>query len=447
MILVAAHGGRCSRVEVLTHVIVLRRRLAREATERWRLALYSLLVAVITASCGGGSASERRDAPSGQPADAPRDVQVVAARPDRILRKIAVTGTLAAEDQVTLSMKVAGRLSHLSVDLGSRVTGGQVVARLIPTDFNLRESQAAAAWQQARARLGLPPDGTDDKVDIEQTAIVRSAKALLDEARLNRDRTQTFVARGISAKATLDAAEAALQVADSRYQDALEEVRNRQAMLEQRRTELELARQAVRDSALTAPLDGMVRERHASVGQFLAAGTPVVTIVRVHPLRLRLAVPERDAALVRTRQEVQVTVEGDPVVHTGRVARISPAFDETSRTLMVEAEVPNPRAELRPGSFATATIVTTTADDALLVPTSAIVTFAGVDKVLVARDGKVSEKRVTLGHRDPERTEIVAGIAAGDPVVVRPGNLVDGAPVRITAGSAPAAPVERATAR
>ena len=422
-------------------MIVFPRRLVRGASER-RLVPIPLLLA-LTVACGGGTASERPEA--SRVAGEARQVEVSPARADSLVRKIAVTGTLAAEEQVTLSMKVAGRLDQLSVDLGSRVTQGQVLARLVPTDFNLRENQARAALQQARARLGLPLDGGDNRIDIEQTAIVRSARALLDEARLNRDRTETFVQRGISAKATLDAAEAALQVADSRYQDALEEVRNRQALLEQRSTELELARQAVRDSSLTAPLDGMVRERHASAGQFLAAGAPVVTIVRVHPLRLRLAVPERDAQLVRARQEVQVTVEGDAVVHTGRIARVSPAIDETSRTLMVEAEIPNPRAELRPGSFATATIVTTTTDQALVIPTSAIVTFAGVDKVLIAREGKVAEKRVTVGRRDAALAEIVEGLSAGDAVIVRPGNLVEGAPVRVT--NAAAGGVERANAR
>ena len=90
---------------------------------------------------------------------------------DRLIRAITVTGTLAAEEQVTLSMKVTGRLQDLYVDLGSRVTRGQVLARLTPTDFNLRENQAEAALQQARARLGLPVQGDDDRIDPEKTSI------------------------------------------------------------------------------------------------------------------------------------------------------------------------------------------------------------------------------------------------------------------------------------
>jgi RND family efflux transporter MFP subunit len=398
-----------------------------------------MAVAVATLAACKASSASRDTPPRGGDVSEAREVQVVPAAEDRLIRAITVTGTLAAEQEVTLSMKVTGRLQELYVDLGSRVTRGQVLARLTPTDFNLRENQAEAALQQARARLGLPVQGDDDRIDAEKTSIVRSAKALLDEARLTRERTATFVERGISAKAALDSADASLQVADSRYQDALEEVRNRQAVLEQRRTELELARQAVRDSSLTSPLDGMVRERHVTVGQYLAAGSPAVTIVRVHPLRLRVAVPERDSHTVRVNQVVQVTVEGDTTSYPGRVARVSPAIDEASRSLMVEAEVPNPSGVLRPGSFANAAIVSTDSDRAVIVPTSALVTFAGVEKVLSIKDGKVVEKRVTVGRRTAERLEILNGLAVGDPVIAQPGNLVDGTPVRVAGGRAPVA--------
>ncbi len=382
----------------------------------------------VSSGCQASSAS--RQAPGDESAE-PREVQLVTAAEERLVRAITVTGTLAAEEQVTLSLKVTGRLQDLYVDLGSRVRRGQVLARLVPTDFTLREAQAVAALQQARARLGLSADGDDARVDPVQTGLVRSAAALLEEARLNRARTKEFFDRGIAAKAALDSADASLQVADSRYQDALEEVRNRQAVLEQRRTELELARQAVRDSSLTSPLDGMVRERHATVGQYLAVGSPVVTIVRVHPLRLRVAVPERESQLVRVDQQVRVTVEGDPTPHPGRVARVSPAIDETTRTLMVEAEIPNADGQLRPGAFANATIVSADTDRAVIVPAAALVTFAGVEKVLSVKDGKVVEKRVSVGRRAGGRLEILTGLAAGEAVIAEPGNLVEGMPVRV----------------
>jgi multidrug efflux pump subunit AcrA (membrane-fusion protein) len=193
-------------------------------------------------------------------------VKVLRVNRTPLVRSVTVTGTLAAEEQVMLSLKVTGRLEALNVDLGSRVSRGQVIARLTPTDFDLRLQQAIAALQQARARLGLPADGEDDTVEIERTALVRQQKALLDEAKLQRDRLATFVERGISAKADLDTAEAQVQVAESRYQDALEEARNRQAVLAQRRSELALARQQLEDTTLKSPIDGIVRERLAFAG-------------------------------------------------------------------------------------------------------------------------------------------------------------------------------------
>jgi RND family efflux transporter MFP subunit len=340
-----------------------------------------------------------------------------------------VTGTLAADEQVMLSMKVTGRLDQLLVDLGSPVARGQVIARLTPTDFELRRRQAEAALQQARARLGLPPDGESDEIDIDTTSVVRQARAALDEARRARDRVATFVKRGISARADLETADAQLQIAEGRYQDALEEVRNRQALLAQRRSELALARQQVDDAVLRSPIDGMVRERHAFAGEYRAAGTPIVTVVRQNPLRLQLAVPERAAAHVRLGQAVLVSVEGDSQSYEGKVARLSPAIVEGTRTLPIEAEVPNGRGRLRPGSFARAEIVTEQSTG-LVVPESALVVFAGVEKLLLVQDGKVHERKVRSGRRLDARVEIVDGLTQGEVVIIEPGGLADGATVR-----------------
>jgi RND family efflux transporter MFP subunit len=248
------------------------------------------------------------------------------------------------------------------------------------------------------------------------------------------DRAQAFVKDGIGSQATLDEANASFKVAEGRYQDAIEEVRNRQALLTQRRTELELAKQALTDSTLTAPFAGRVRERHATPGQFLGTGAPVVTIVKVNPLRLRLSIPEREAAAVRPGLAVRVLLEGDPTPHAGRVARISPAIEETSRTLSIEAEVSNPTGTLRPGAFANAEVVTESSESAILIPETALASFAGVDKVFVVTAGKATERRVTLGRRHDGQVEVLSGLKVGEAVVTVPGNLVDGEAV--TTGAA-----------
>lgn len=349
----------------------------------------------------------------------------------RMPRTVTVTGTLAAEDSIILALKVTGRLAELGVDLGSRVRRGQVVGRLDPTDFKLRLDQAQAALQQARVRLGLPPEGTSDRVEAEQTSIVRQAKAVLDEAKLTRERFAQLFKMELIAKAQLDTAVANEQVAEGRYQDALEEVRNRQAILVQRRTELELARQALTDTELRSPADGMIRERRASVGEFLAAGAPIAMLVRIHPLRLQLAIPERAAADVRVGQDVRVNVDGDSGVYTGRVVRLSPSIQEQNRTLTVEAEVPNPSGVLRPGSFARAEIVIAADQPAVFVPASSIVVFAGIEKVLMVRGGKAEERRIVTGRREKDRVEVIEGLKAGEGIVAEPGNLTGGQAVTV----------------
>jgi len=360
-----------------------------------------------------------------------RQVRLAVAIETEAARTVSANGTLAADEQFILGTKVIGRLGEISVDLGSRVKKGQAIARIDPSDYRLRVEQAQAALQQARVRLGLPASGNNDKVDVEQTATVRQAAAVLKEARLSHERMVELWERKLVARAELDAAVSQLAVADGRYQDAIEEVRNRQAILVQRRSELEIARQQLADTIIVSPIDGAVSERQAAVGQYLPAGAPVVTLVRTHPLRLRLAVPEREARLVRVGQIVELTVEGDANEYQGRVARLSPAIAESNRTLMMEAEVPNVQGMLRPGSFAKANIVVEAGQRIVTVPADSIVTFAGIEKVLTVANGTAVEKRVRTGRRIDKQVEIIEGLGAGEQVVVAPGNLVSGEPVQV----------------
>jgi RND family efflux transporter MFP subunit len=377
--------------------------------------------------CSGGEAqvAASRGAAANLPA---RQVKLAKSEARRLAQTVTAPGTLAADEQATLSFKVAGRVSEIKVDLGSQARKGQVIAVLETVEFKVRLQQAEAALQQARVRLGLPPQGNDDRIEPENTSLARQARAVLEEAKSNRERTTQLVNQGIQSKADLDRVESAFKVADSRYQDALEEVRNRQAVLLQRRSELAIAQQQLVEATLYAPFDGAVRERTASLGEYLNAGAPVATIVRLHPLRLRVETPEREAQGIKAGQPVRVLVEGDQQSYTGRVARLSPAFQEQSRTLIIEAEVDNQHGKLRPGSFARAEIQTSVTSDVVMVPTSAIVTFAGIQKVFSVNDNKAVEKNVVVGRREGDWV-VVEGLDAGAPVILAPGNLVSGQPI------------------
>ena len=394
-----------------------------------KLILLSISAALLAFAAGCKSdypASGKAASPDSK--SAARQVKTVKVSETPIGETVTVNGNLAAYDHITVGMKVPGRLQTISVDFGSVVRKGQVIAQLEQQDYKLRVQQAEAAMAQARARLGLSPDGADDRVSAEETGTVRQAKAVLDDSKVKRDRAAKLVEQGVVSRAELDTAESDYKVALSRYQDGLEEIRNRQGLLAQRRTELALAKQQLADTAVYSPLDGVVQEKKASAGEYLAAGAPLVDVVRIDPLRLRVDVPERESHNVKMGQSVRVTVEGDPDSYLGYIKRLSPTISEQNRVLSVEADVRN-SGRLRPGAFVKAEIVTNQTASAVTVPPNAIVTFAGIDKVILVENGKALERAVTLGRRGSDWIEIKAGVNVGQSVVIDPGNLQSGQPV------------------
>ena len=397
-----------------------------------------------------------------------REVKTQIVQEEAWERTLRAVGSLAAFEQATLSTKVPGRLETLAVDLGTRVRRGDLVARIDARDYELRLQQAEAALQQARVRLGLAPEGDDDRVDPENTAVVRQVRAVLQEATASRERLIGLRKQGVSSQAELDVVEAAFRVAQSREQDALEEVKNRQALLAQRRVEIAIAREQLADTKIVAPFDGATLERRAGLGDYLVAGAPVAVLARIDPLRLRVEVPEHDASSVRIGQTVRLSLEGDPKIYTGTIARTSPVITERNRMLIVEAEIRNPSGQmiasdggsrapgangsasgtdegehesprdaphsseeaLRPGAFARAEIVVDANARTLTVPADAIVSFAGIDKVIAIQDGRAVERRVVLGRRANGRVEVLSGVSAGEEIVISPGNLQPGESVR-----------------
>ena len=387
------------------------------------LPLLAVALSILSVSCKEGDTKQRAEAGE------KKRVKVVKAMSANVPRSVEVSGTLAAEEEVVLSVKVPGRVQTVYVDLGSPVKRGQALVRLEPADFQLRVQQADAAYQQARVRLGLDAEGEGDgnSLNMEETGVVRQAKAVLEEAKLTRDRMESLSKDGLVAKSQYDDAMAQYQVAEARYQDAVEEVRARQALLIQRRAELDIARKQLSDSVLSSSTEGVIQEKRVTAGQFVASGDPVLTLVRIHPLRLKLAVPERDSSNVRAGQRVEIRVEGDANrVHVGRLARVSPAISADNRTLMVEAEIGNEQGVLRPGSFARAEIITDSNQPVVLIPASSVITFAGLTKVISIENNETQEKRVKLGRNSKGSVEVVEGIQAGETVVLDPGNLTSG---------------------
>ncbi|HEX5054803.1 MAG TPA: efflux RND transporter periplasmic adaptor subunit [Planctomycetota bacterium] len=348
-------------------------------------------------------------------------------------RTVQVTGTLSAQEELVLGMQVAGRLQTLAVDVGDHVDAGAEIAALDRRDFELECKLATATLATARARLG-GDDAVDlAKFDIEATAPVREAQAVLQAAQVQRDRLVELVQENLRPPSELETADAALGVAKSRLQRSRDDVRTWYAEVLQRGIEVEQADKRLADSRLVAPWSGRIAARHATAGQFLAAGAPVVTLLRVDPLRLQLRVPERASAGVALGQRVEFTVDGrEGETRSGRIVRAAAGVDRSDRTRSVEAAIANPDGSLLPGGFCRARIVTAEAEPVLVVPKTAVSTFAGIDRVFTVEPGEPARARsrvVQVGRDFGDAWEVLQGVQAGDRVVLAAGGLVHDAAV------------------
>ncbi len=330
-------------------------------------------------------------------------------------RQVDVSGTLISPDQAKVSSEVAGVVREVRVELGHEVQPGQVLVQLEPRELEIALRRASSQLKQTEAQLGIDGVRVKEPLPDEQIAVVRTAIANRDDARAQLARTRMLMSQKLIAQADLDAVETRVKVSEAAYQAALETVQSLRATLQDRRAAVELAEKKLQDSAIKAPVGGAVSERLVQVGEFIPEQTPVVTIVQMNPLKLRTAVQERNAELIRRDQSAQFRVESLPgKAFEGRVAFISPAVDQATRTFPVEIIVDNGARMLKPGFFAKGVILTRKDENVLAVPEEAVSTLAGVSAVFVIESGKARQQTVTIGAREGKLIEVLSGLKGGE---------------------------------
>ena len=348
----------------------------------------------------------------------PIAVRMIPVEQKQLRRNVESVGSLFPLDEVTVSSEVEGRVEQVLVDVGDHVTAGQTIVKVVPTELQLTLDQQRATLQQARARLGLP-ENVEDVKDVREAAEVKKAAADLADARQKYERAKTLFEQGLLPKQNFDEAESRHNAARAAYDLSVQGVQNLRAALAQSRAAAALAQKKVADSIIRAPFAGQIRERSVTQGQYLKVQTPVMVIVNVDPMRVRLRVPEKMAAWVKTGQEVTVTVEAYPGrSFTGKISRINPSVDQQTRAFEVEALIINHEALLKPGFFVKATIPSSFVVDSLFVPEDALLYVYGVYKVFVIDGNTVKEKEVKIGERSGSEVEILEGLAQGDRIAV-----------------------------
>jgi membrane fusion protein (multidrug efflux system) len=349
---------------------------------------HPLIAAALAAWAALAACGKHADAPAAAAATATvatdEALQVTVApvvqRPTQRLLKFV--GTLFGNEEVALSSQVDGQVTAVHADLGDAVHGGEVL-------LDIDDGSMRAQLREIEARL---------------------AKARADEAR-----GRELLKSNIVSPQEYESMQTAVAVAAAQ-RDSLN---------------VTLEHKHVR-----SPLTGSVVKRRVSVGEYVRPGTPLFDLVSDDPLKLRGDVPERFTEELAVGQPVQIKVDAYPdAVFDGRLLRVSPAANAENRSISVEAAVPNPDRRLKPGFFATANIVTRADDQALMVPETAVITFAGVTKLFVVSERTAHERRVRLGTRDEHgNIEVLEGIQPGETVATSGlAKLEDGMPVAVRA--------------
>ena len=332
-----------------------------------------------------------------------------------VQRQVDLSGTLLSPDQAKISSEVAGIIREVRVQLGSEVKAGDVLVRLEPRELQFALDRAESALRQVEAQLGL--DRAQDKQPPadEQVASVRQAMANRDDARAAFARAQELNTRGLLTKADRDTAETRLKVTEANFQAALDTVHSLKASLQDRRASYELAQKKLSDAVIKAPVGGSVSERLVQPGEFIRENTPVATIVQMSPLKLKTAIQEKHASLIKPGQAVEFDVEAfHDRKFKGKIAYVSPAVDQATRTFAVEALVDNSDRQLKPGFFAKGVVLTSVDEKVLAVPEDAVSTLAGVSTVYVIENGKARQQQITLGARQNKLVEVTSGLTGSE---------------------------------
>jgi RND family efflux transporter MFP subunit len=346
---------------------------------------------------------------------------------DRYLR---VTGSLLADEQAEVSAETIGRIVETPVERGARVERGALLVRISSSETAAQLQEAEANAGQIEARLGLSPGQPFDSMRVPD---VMNAKASLEWAEAEFSRIGSLLAQKVVSQSEYDQRRTQVEASRQQYQVAQNVAAQQYRSLEAARARVALARKSVADTSIRAPFSGLVAERVVSVGDYVAKGARVATVVRIDPMRIELTVPEQSISLVKVGQPVRLTVDAYPGEEFLATVRfVSPSLKADQRALTVEAIAPNRDGRLKPGLFATALVQQPATAPALLVPSTAIETVAGTSRVFVVAGDKAEERIVTIGETVGKQVEITSGVTKADRVVAEAkGRVIDGAIVAV----------------
>ena len=369
-----------------------------------------------------------------------------------IERKIDVVGSLKGWEEFYIGAKKGGRVLKIYHDIGDRVKPGEVIAELDPVDARLAVVQAERNLLAELAQLGLNQlPSMPNSFDVNTVPLVVKAKVDQDRAMQNLTRERAISQRGASSTQDLQNAENDFRAAEAGLAAARVQASAILAGAQVAAASLDVAKQTLSDLNIVAPtpkslppngqvVQYAIAKRMVAEGQYLRDGESLAELVIEDPLKYLAKVPERYSSQIKLGQDVGLKVAAfEGRTFSGRITRINPSVDPISRTFQVEANIPNPKNELRPGGFAKADVLIDRKGSGVIVPIEALVRTVGVTKIFMVVDDLKSptklvarEIQVTTDTEGAGWIEIIGNLPqSGNVVTSGQSQLADGTPVRI----------------
>jgi membrane fusion protein (multidrug efflux system) len=304
-------------------------------------------------------------------------VSGVVLSPQRIDNKISVTGSIEANESVELKSEISGIVEEIHFQEGTNVKKGNLLVSL---------------------------DDDEISAQLEKT---RYTQKLMKE--------REFRQRQLLEKEAISQEE---------YDIALTEL-NTVA------SDIKVLQSQYQKTKIRAPFSGIVGLRHISVGSYLTPNEPIVNLYSIDPVKVDFSVPEKYTKKVAVGDEVRFITDAMETAASGKIYAIEPQVDSDTRTLHMRALSPNPDRSLLPGQFAKVELIFSTMQEALMIPTEAVIPELGGHKVFVSRGGMVEAKNVEVGIRTASEVQVISGLQKQDTVItsgilqIRPGSNID----------------------
>jgi multidrug efflux pump subunit AcrA (membrane-fusion protein) len=420
------------------------------------------LLLVLVAGCSKGKSAE----PANSTPAAIKVIEVTTTTSEvrEVPLSIDANGTFDASESSDLSPQSPGLIAATPVDVGASVKKGDVVVRLDDRDARLRLEQAKsvvgqadASLRQAESRIGFTPGGTFDPAKVPEVqaaqAAYESAKGRAALAQADATRYAELVKSGDVSrsnyekyKTDADSAQSQAEASRQQYEAALNSARQgyqgvgtAQASVTSAQVQLAMAQKAIDDTVVVAPFAGQITARPTAIGEYVATSSKLATLVRISPLKLKLQIPEANAARIRTGQRVVARIAAYPNEEfTGAISAINAAVSVDSRALNVEVQFQNTDGKLHPGMFATATVLLSGTEKAVFVSRDAILGNSGLEsaQVFAIDGGKAHGLVVQLNGADTSgvgsgMVRVISGLSGGEILAAKNlDKLYDGAAVR-----------------